>query len=88
MNLLTKTAKNKNNIKKTVVYEFETKRTGVAGFCPDCDGVVTYNSYFQRYICLNPDCCFEADVNKERVWDNSMRDKFLKQEKENNLQEI
>lgn len=83
MNLLIRTAKKKNIKSKTICYNFKTKYTGVAGFCPDCDGVVTFNSYFQRYICLEPNCCFEADINKGRVWDNSMRDKFLKQEKEN-----
>ena len=45
MNLLIKTAKKNNNIKTTIVYEFETKCTGVAGFCPDCDSVVSFNSF-------------------------------------------
>ena len=81
MNLLNKTTKNiKKN--KTIVYEFKTKCTGVAGFCPDCEGVVTFNSYFQRYICLEPDCNFEADINKERVWDNE-KQKNLLEEKQN-----
>ena len=83
MNLLNKL----NKIKKgeLITYDFKTKCTGIAGFCPDCNGVVTFSSYFQRYICLNPDCCFEADISKARVWDNSMRDKFLGKEKENEL---
>ena len=84
MNLLNKTNK---KLKKgeLITYNFETKCTGIAGLCPDCDGVVSYVSYFKRYICLNPDCCFEADIEKVRVWDNSMRDKFLGKEKENEL---
>lgn len=86
MNLLNKSVnKNKRPKGELIKYNFITKCTGIAGFCPDCDGVVTFSSYFQRYICLEPDCCFEADINKVRVWDNSMRDKFLQEEKEKTI---
>ena len=64
-----------------VTYDFEDKCTGVAGFCPDCDGIVSYVSYFQRYMCMNPECCFEANIKKERVWDNVKREENLQKRK-------
>lgn len=75
MSLILRTAKKKtceNN------YNFKTKDNGVAGICPDCKGIVTFNSYHQRYQCTSKDCCFEANLKKERVWDNSMREENLK----------
>ena len=75
MNLVLKTAKKKtcNN-----QYNFKTRNNGVAGICPDCNGIVTFNSYHQRYQCSSKDCCFEANLKKERVWDNSKREENLK----------
>ena len=75
MNLVLRTAKKKtcNN-----QYNFETRNNGVAGICPDCNGIVTFNSYHQRYQCSSKDCCFEANLKKERVWDNSKREENLK----------
>jgi len=85
MNLLIRTAK-KNKMKyETIHYDFKTKNNGVAGICPDCKGIVSFNSYHQRYQCTTKECCFEANLKKERVWDNSMRDKLLGKEKENEL---
>ena len=54
---------------------------GVAGIWPDCGGIVSFNSYHQRYQCLRVDCCFEANIKKERVWDNKMRDENLQRTK-------
>ncbi len=59
-------------------YNFKDKNIGVAGICPDCGGIVTFNSYHQRYQCTIKECCFEANIKKERVWDNSMREENLK----------
>ena len=59
-------------------YKFKEKNIGVAGICPDCKGIVTFNSYHQRYQCTTKECCFEANLNGERVWDNSMRENNLK----------
>ena len=68
------TAKLKNEKK---IYNFE-QTNGVAGVCPDCGGIVTFNSYHQRYQCSKKECCFEANVEMERVWDNKMREENLK----------
>ena len=78
MNLVMRTAKKIKS--ETIRYNFKTKDNGFAGVCPDCKGIVSFNSYHQRYLCMSKDCCFEADINKERVWDNSMREKFSKEE--------
>lgn len=59
------------------IYNFQ-QTNGVAGICPDCGGIVSFNSYHQRYQCLKSDCCFEANIKKERVWDNKMREANLK----------
>ena len=59
-------------------YNFK-QSNGVAGICPDCGGIVSFNSYHQRYQCSQVDCCFEADIKKQRVWDNEMRDQNLQQ---------
>lgn len=57
-----------------VKYDFLEKCTGVAGFCPDCGEVVLFIKELNRYICLNPDCDFEADINRERVWNDETTD--------------
>ena len=63
------------------IYNFK-QTNGVAGVCPECGGIVSFNSYHQRYQCTHKDCCFEANIKKERVWDNNMRDENLKRIKE------
>ena len=63
--------------KENQVYNFK-QTNGVAGICPDCGGIVSFNSYHQRYQCSHVDCCFEANIKRERVWDNKMRDENLK----------
>lgn len=73
-----KTLIKKSVDKQTVKYEFKEKCTGIAGFCPDCGGFVSFNSYHQRYECLNSDCCFTANLKGERIWDNTMREENLK----------
>ena len=62
-------------------FNFKEKNTGVAGICPDCKGIVSFNSYNQRYECTTKECCFEANLNKERIWDNSMREENIKRMK-------
>ena len=76
MNLVLRTAKKKvcNN-----QLNLNTKDIGVAGVCPDCGGIISFNSYHQRYQCMNKNCCLEANIKKERVWDNDKREENLKQ---------
>ncbi|MBQ9795467.1 MAG: hypothetical protein IJW36_00700 [Clostridia bacterium] len=64
-------------------YNFK-QSNGFAGICPDCGNVVTFNSYHQRYQCSQSECCFEANVKMERVWDNKMREENLKKLKNKN----
>jgi len=66
------------------VYNFQ-QSNGIAGICPDCGSVVNFNSYHQRYQCTHKDCCFEANIQKERVWGNNMRDENLKKLKNQGL---
>ena len=80
MNLVLRTAKKKTCNNK---YNFKTKDIGVAGICPDCNGIITFNSYHQRYQCTTKDCCFEADIKKEKVWDNKKREENLQKLKTN-----
>ena len=47
-------------------YHFE-QTDGVAGFCPDCEGIVCFVPSIQEYMCINPECQFEADINCERI---------------------
>lgn len=75
---LTQKLKTKNEI-----YNFK-QTNGVAGICPDCGGIVSFNSYHQRYQCSQSECCFEANVKMERVWDNKMREENLKKLKNEN----
>jgi len=74
----------KKIIANKLKYKF-TKTPGVAGVCPDCGSIVCFNSYHNRYECSSKDCCFEADINGERVWDNKMREENLKKIKQNQL---
>ena len=64
-------------------YNFQ-QTPGFAGICPDCGHVVCFNSYHQRFECTSSECCFEANVKGERVWDNKMRDENLKKLKSEN----
>lgn len=73
------TEKLKNQNSQTKKYNFKHKCTGVAGVCPDCNSFVSFNSYHQRYECLSNNCCFMANLECERIWDNSMRDENIKQ---------
>ena len=63
---------------EVVVYSFKDKDTGIAGICPDCGGIISFNSYFKRYQCKNKKCYFEANIKKERVWDNANREENIK----------
>jgi len=77
----------KRNTQKT--YKFKPEENSIAGFCPDCDCIVSWNSYHKRFECLAFDCCFIANEKGERIWDNSMREenlKKLKEESERNIQ--
>ena len=52
--------------------------------CPDCDGVIGYNSHFKAFMHGDQtDCAYMEDINGERIWDNEMRDRQLKQQEEN-----
>ncbi len=75
--------------KEKQTYTFKERCTGVAGFCPDCESIVSWNSYHNRFQCMSNDCCFETNEKGERIWDNSMRQenlKRLKAESDRNIQ--
>lgn len=60
--------KNKSTLKGVLIkYNFKNKCKTVAGFCPDCDSIVSYLNETKTYICLNPDCDFEADSDCIRI---------------------
>ena len=50
--------------KENQTYNFK-QTNGVAGICPDCGGIVSFNSYHQRYECSHTNCCFEANIKME-----------------------
>ena len=53
--------------------------------CPDCDGVIAYNSHFKAFMHGDQtDCAYMEDINGERIWDNEMRDRQLKQKADEN----
>ena len=52
---------------ETVKFDFKEKYEGIAGSCPDCGSIVTYDCIFHRYVCLNPECGFEANICRERI---------------------
>lgn len=58
-------------------FNFKEKCTGVAGICPDCGGIVSFNSYHGRYECKHIECCFMANEKGKRIWDNNMRRKYI-----------
>ena len=62
------TEKIKRTKGELITYDFEEKCTGVAGFCPDCKSVVSFVPAMESYLCLNPECTFEANKDRERVW--------------------
>ena len=68
--------------KNQTSYKFKERCIGIAGFCPDCKNFVSWNSYHNRFECLNNDCCFMANGKGERIWDNSMREENLKKLKD------
>ena len=49
------------------------------GFCPDCGCRLDYDRSFEEYQCTSKDCCFVADKNGNRVWDNDMREEEKQQ---------
>jgi len=49
------------------IFNFKEKHEGIAGNCPDCGDIVSYNSFFHRYICANVECEFEADISRKRI---------------------
>ena len=49
------------------VFNFKEKHEGIAGNCPDCGEIVSYNSFFHRYVCANLECEFEADISRRRI---------------------
>ena len=61
------TEKIKDQKKEPIQYNFKEKHEGIAGQCPDCGDIVTYNSFFLRYVCANPECEFEANIKRERI---------------------
>ena len=63
---------------KQTTYKFKPECTGIAGFCPDCNGFVSWNSYHSRFECLSNECCFIANEKGERIWDNAIRDENIK----------
>ena len=52
---------------ETERFDFKEKYEGIAGTCPDCGSIVTYDILFHKYICINQDCGFEANINRERI---------------------
>ena len=71
--------------KKQPTYNFKSKCTGIAGICPDCNSIVTWNSYHSRFQCLSSNCCFMANEKGERIWDNYMRDENLRKIEESEM---
>ena len=66
--MLTKlTEKIKSQKSETIQFDFKEKYEGIAGHCPDCGDIVSYNSFFLRYFCANVECDFEANINRERI---------------------
>ena len=61
------TEKLKQEKNQSMQYDFKEKYEGIAGCCPDCNSIVSYNSFFMRYTCINPECNFEADISKKRI---------------------
>ena len=53
--------------KQSIQFDFKERYEGIAGTCPDCGDIVSYNSYFHIYFCANVECGFEANINRERI---------------------
>lgn len=54
-------------LQKENVYIFKERDTSIAGICPDCGSIVSYNSYHKHYECNNKNCCFVANEKGERT---------------------
>ena len=66
--MLTKlTEKIKSQKSETIQFDFKEKYEGIAGCCPDCNSIVSYDVLFHKYVCINPECGFEANINRERI---------------------
>lgn len=63
---LTEKIKSQKN-EQVVQFNFKEKYEGIAGTCPDCGDIVSYDHLFYKYICINPECGFEANINRERI---------------------
>ena len=61
------TEKIKDQKKDTIQYDFKEKHDGIAGTCPDCGSIVTYDIIFYKYVCINSKCGFEANIKRERI---------------------
>lgn len=40
------------------------KKEVLIKICPECGGIVHYNSYFKAYMCLSPDCTWMKEKRK------------------------
>ena len=46
--------------------------------CPDCKGVICWDSRIQAYRHdYIDDCCYMESLNGKRIWDNAKRDERL-----------
>ena len=70
------TAIKSNQKNESEHFNFKEKYEGIAGECPDCKSIVTYDCIFSKYVCLNPECEFQADISRRRI----IRNKSVKQE--------
>ncbi len=47
--------------------------------CPDCKGVLSWNTHFKAYThSPSSKCAYMEDANGNRIWDNARRDEQLK----------
>lgn len=76
--LIEKTTKTEN---EPVQYDFKEKYEGIAGTCPDCGDIVYYDSVFYKYVCVNLDCGFEANIKRQRKTKNNSSNSEIKTEK-------
>lgn len=55
--------------------------TTQARICPDCGGILNFNSYHQRFSHQpSSECVYEENIYGECVWNNSLRDQILKED--------
>ncbi len=51
--------------------------------CPDCKGVICWDSRIQAYRHdYIDDCCYMENLNGKRIWDNAKRDERLQKLKD------